>query len=100
MYLVSLSNQTFLFKNDKEIFKLEGRAISPKAPDWIEKNHYALKLREEGKISFEIRKKLTYKEELQQKCKELGIEVGDKTKPAVMEKLILEKEQELEDEGK
>ena len=100
MYIVSLSNQTFLFTNSTERFTLDGREVAPKAPEWMMKNHYALKLREEGKISFEIKKKRTQKEELQDKCKELGIQVGDNASIATMEKSILAKEKELEDAEK
>lgn len=100
MLVSNASVQQFLFKNSDERFILKGGLIAQKAPEWIMKNKQALRLREEGKISFEIKRKLTEREKLLGRCKELNIVVGDNVKIANMEKLIADKEKELEDAKK
>ena len=98
--MVTVSNasvQQYLFKNGDERFILKGGLIGQKAPDWIMQNKQALRLRKEEKISFEVKRKLTEEEQLRERCMELGIVIGDGTSIANMEKLIADKEKELED---
>ena len=100
MYLVNLSVQKFLFSNGNERFTLDGREVAPNAPEWIMENHYALKLKKEEKISFEIKKKLTQREKLIERANELGLIFGDDIKVGNLEKMIEAKEKELKDDKK
>ena len=100
MYVVSLSNQKFLFSNGTERFTLDGREVAPNAPEWLMSNHYALKLKEQGKVAFEIKKKLTPREKLIERANKLGLIFGDDIKVGNLEKMIEAKEKELKDDKK
>ena len=100
MTLISATQQPLLFRHGDKRFLLKSKEIKKDAPDWIMENAYALKCKEEELIHFQVKKKLTEREKLLERCKELNIVVGDGITIANMEKLIADKEKELENAKK
>jgi len=98
MKLTNHSVQPFLFRNGTERFKLGGSAIVVEAPDWVGSTKYALDLREQEKVSFEIKKQpKTEKEKLMARAAELGIIHGDGITVAALQAKIAEEEKKLEE---
>jgi len=100
MTLISATQQPLLFRHGDKRLLLQSKEIKKDAPNWIMENAYALKCKEKELIHFQIKKKLTEREQLLERCEELDIVVGDEIKIANMEQLIAQKEKELEDAKK
>lgn len=101
MKVTNLTGQKVLFKHDGKSFLLKSRQLVAKAPEWMMTNAYALKLREQEKISFEVKKQPnTPKEKLMLHADGLGLVYGDGIKVAALEEMIKAKEKELEDAKK
>jgi len=100
MKITSNSAQPFLFKHNKERFILKPKLIVQEAPDWMMENEHALKLKEEEKISFTVKKKLTAFEQLKVEATKIGVVYGDGVKMAALETMVETKQKELDNAKK
>jgi len=80
MTVINMNIQAYLFHQDGERYRLGSKCNDNNAPNWIAKNHYAIKLKKEESIFFfedANSQEMSEIEKLKEIATEKGIIYGD-----------------------